>query len=68
LEAHVRAAQRRGQLSTEVDPRQLAFELDAFPLLANSRYQLTGDPTAFDLAQAAIRRTIESAKPAGAPN
>ena len=66
LEAHVRAAQRRGQLSVDIEPRQLAFELDAFPLLANSRFQLTDDPAAFDLAAAAIRRTIESAKPTGA--
>jgi AcrR family transcriptional regulator len=63
LVAHVREAQRRGQLAPELDPAQIAFELDAFPLLANSRYQLTGDATAFDHAAAAIRRTLDSAAP-----
>src|SRR5437588_12297374 len=34
--AHVRSAQKRGQLRAEIEAEQLAFELDAMGVLANS--------------------------------
>jgi len=64
--AHVRGAQRRGQLRDDVEPEQLAFELDAAGVLANSLWQLSHDERAFDRATTAIRgRLHASATPAG---
>jgi AcrR family transcriptional regulator len=64
--AHVRSAQRRGQLRDEVDPEQLAFELDAAGVLANSLWQLNQDGRAFERALTAIRgRLRDCATPAG---
>ena len=63
---HVRSAQRRGQLRGDVDPEQLAFELDAAGVLANLLWQLNDDERAFDRAATAIRdRLYASATPAG---
>lgn len=64
LVTQVEQAQKRGELRADVDAEQLAFELDSYPLQANSRYQLTGDARAFALATAAVERAIESGKPA----
>jgi AcrR family transcriptional regulator len=58
---HVRVAQRRGEIRTDVDPEQLAFELDAAGVLANSLWQLNGDTQAFKHARAAIRGRLEAA-------
>ena len=64
--AHVRGAQRRGQLRDDVEPEQLAFELDAAGVLANSLWQLSHDERAFDRATTAIRSRLHaSATPAG---
>jgi AcrR family transcriptional regulator len=57
----VKAAQRRGQIRPEVDPEQIAFELDAAGMMGNLRWQLNDDPKAFEHAAAAIRRSLESA-------
>lgn len=62
LVRHIETAQSRGELKPDIDPEQLAFELDSYALQANSRYQLTGDAKAFELAAAAVRRVIEAAK------
>jgi AcrR family transcriptional regulator len=64
--AHVRRAQKLGHLRNDVDPEQLAFELDAAGVLANSLWQLNRDPHAFDRALTAIRTRLEAAAtPAG---
>jgi AcrR family transcriptional regulator len=64
--AYVRSAQDRGELRAEIDPEQLAFELDAMGVLANSLWQLNHDPRAFDRARTAVRtRLHEAATPSG---
>lgn len=60
LVALVRSAQKRGQLSADVDPAQIAFELDAVGVLAGSRYQLHDDASAFDQAAGAFQRILNS--------
>ena len=59
--AHVRSAQKRGQLRREIEPEQLAFELDAIGVLANSRWQLNHDERAFQRAKTAIRDRLHFA-------
>jgi AcrR family transcriptional regulator len=56
--AHVRSAQKRGQLRSDVEPEQLAFELDAAGVLANSLWQLNRDERGFDRASTAIRNRL----------
>jgi len=64
--AHVRSAQKRGQLRTEIEPEQLGFELDAMGVLANSLWQLNRDPRAFERARTAVRsRLHDAATPSG---
>jgi AcrR family transcriptional regulator len=58
---HVRQAQKLGQIRTDVEPEQLAFELDAAGVLANSLWQLNHDQRAFARARTAIRTRLESA-------
>lgn len=58
---HVRVAQRRGEIRTDVDPAQLAFELDAAGVLANSLRQLNADTQAIKHARAAMRGQLEAA-------
>jgi AcrR family transcriptional regulator len=63
---HVRVAQQRGQLRADVDPEQLAFELDAAGALANSLWQLNHDERAFERASTAMRGRLQTAAtPAG---
>jgi AcrR family transcriptional regulator len=57
----VRSAQRRGQLRSEIEPEQLAFELDAMGVLANSLWQLKRDERAFERAKTAVRGRLHDA-------
>jgi AcrR family transcriptional regulator len=61
LADRVRAAQRAGHLDPDVEPEQLAFEIDALTSAANVRYQLRGDATAFDRAEHAVRERLRAA-------
>jgi AcrR family transcriptional regulator len=66
LVAHVRGAQKRRQLRAEIEPEQLAFELDAMGVLANSLWQLNRDPRAFERARTAVRNRLhDAATPSG---
>jgi AcrR family transcriptional regulator len=61
LVAHVRSAQKRGQLRSEIESEQLAFELDAMGVLANSLWQLNHDAHAFERAKTAVRSRLHAA-------
>jgi AcrR family transcriptional regulator len=61
IAAHITSAQRRGQIRPDVDPEQLAFELDAAGVLANLLWQLNRDERGFDRASTAIRNRLATA-------
>lgn len=61
----VHEAQVTREIRADVDPVQLAFELDAFARAANSQAVLFDDNTAYDQATAAITARIDSIKHTG---
>jgi AcrR family transcriptional regulator len=61
LAARVHAAQVAGHLDPDIEPEQLAFELDALQAAANVSYQLRGDETVFDRADRAVEARLEAA-------
>jgi len=61
LELAVRDAQAEGALEGAEDPEQLAFELDAYMLMANALFVLRGDPKQLDRARRALERRLEAA-------
>ena len=58
----VREAQAAGQLRTE-DPNQLAFELNAHLLMANTAFLLYDTPEAIQMARAAIAARLALSRP-----
>jgi AcrR family transcriptional regulator len=67
LERIAREAQELGELPADTDPPQLAFELEALLVAANSQFLLHGDRAVFDRARAAIRGRLGQASPLGDP-
>jgi AcrR family transcriptional regulator len=63
LETAVRDAQAEGDLDPSEDPAQLAFELDAYLLLANAQYVVSQEPTPTNRARRALRRRLAAAAP-----
>ena len=61
LEAAVRSAQAEGTVDASEDATQLAFELDAYLLLANAQFVATRDPEALGRARTAIDRRLAAA-------
>ncbi len=61
IEGELAVARDCGQIGRDADPAQLAFELDALMLGANSAYALFGDPEPIERARVAIERTLERA-------
>jgi AcrR family transcriptional regulator len=61
LEAAIQDAQEAGHLSAEVDPPQLALELNSLGMGANWSFQLYRDPEAFARTRAAIRGRLQAA-------
>jgi hypothetical protein len=61
LVARVHASQAAGHLDPDVEPEQLAFELDALQAAANVSYQLRGDGTVFDRADRAVHARLDAA-------
>ena len=61
LEELAAAAQRDDELDPEEDPAQLAFELDAYLLMANTAYVLHNDPATFGRARAAFEARLHRA-------
>ena len=58
LETAIRDAQTEGALDPGEDPVQLAFELNAFLLLANALFVIRREPAPMELARRAIERRL----------
>ncbi len=58
LETSIHRASETGELGSERDASQTAFELHSILLNANALFQVKGDPAVFELARAAIRRLV----------
>jgi len=68
LEAAIEDAQREGAISRAEDPSQLAFELDAYLLLANAQFVVSRQPEPLERARRARdRRLISAAEPTPIP-
>lgn len=65
LEKAIRMAKDEGHLDADVDPAQLAFELNALLFGANFAYNLRHDNDAFARAKRAIDQRLESVRSAG---
>ena len=63
FEALIGAAQDQGQLGADLDPAQLAFEIDALLFGANASFVLGTDDAVLDRARTAIRGRIEAGEP-----
>ena len=61
LETSVKDAQQEGTLDTRETPDQIAFELDAYLLLANAQFVATADPITLHRARHAIDRLLTTA-------
>lgn len=59
LEIAVGKAQELGELSARVDPRQLAFELNALTTSANTYAQLLGEDDIWDRVRATIHQRLD---------
>ncbi len=67
LERLAREAAELGQLDSTADPAQLAFELQALLVAANTSFILQGDPQVFDCARIAIHTRLLTTEPATWP-
>jgi AcrR family transcriptional regulator len=63
LERLAREAIELGELNPETDPVQLAFELKALLVAANTSFILLDDPTAFTQARQAIGERLQTPTP-----
>ena len=63
LETAVRDAQAEGAIDAAEDPEQLAFELDAYLLLANLQFVVSQEPAPIDRARRAVERRLVAAAP-----
>ncbi|MFZ1878941.1 MAG: TetR/AcrR family transcriptional regulator [Gaiellaceae bacterium] len=61
VEQVIREAQAAGELDTAEDPAQLAFELNAYMLMGNTRFVLYDDPAYLHQARTAVARRLELA-------
>jgi AcrR family transcriptional regulator len=63
LERLARDAEEQGELKSNADPAQLAFELQALLVAANTSFILQADGGAFERARVAIRERLRLAAP-----
>jgi AcrR family transcriptional regulator len=63
LVAAVSDAQAEGALDSSADATQLAFELDAYLLLANAQFVISGESAPIDRARRAIEYRLAAAAP-----
>ncbi len=64
IAAAVREAQAEGSIDPAEDAEQLAFELDAYLLLANAQFVVSRESTPMDRARHALERRLMAAAPA----
>jgi len=64
IETAVRDAQAEGAIDPAEDAEELAFELDAYLLLANAQFVVSQEPTPIDRARRALERRLAAAAPA----
>jgi AcrR family transcriptional regulator len=57
---NIRIAQENGEISTEGDPEELAFEIDSYLVGADVNFILFDDPGRLASAKASIRRLVAS--------
>jgi AcrR family transcriptional regulator len=62
LERAIRDAQEEGALDPGVDPGQLAFELDAYAMLANAQFVASGSKEPLDRARRAIADRLDAVR------
>ena len=62
----VRDAQAEGAIEPSEDPEQLAFELEAYLMLANQLFVIGHDPASIEQARRALERRLAHAAPAAA--
>ena len=63
LETAVREAQAEGAIDPAEDASQLAFELDAYLLLANAQFVVRQEPTPIEYARRALGHRLAAAAP-----
>ncbi len=56
LEQTIREAQTEGDIDPEVEPAQLAFEIEAHLLLSNALFAISAEPTPIERARRALER------------
>jgi AcrR family transcriptional regulator len=60
LEREAATAIETGELSADIDPADVAFQLNALAAAASYGFQLWRDPKVFDRARRSMRRTLQS--------
>ncbi len=63
LRTAIETAQAEGDIDPAEDPDQLAFEINAYLLLANAQFVATGEGSALDRARRAINRRLAAPTP-----
>jgi hypothetical protein len=66
LEQTIQQAQAEGDVDPEIDPAQLAFEIEANLLLSNALFAMTAEPTPIERARRALERRFDEVTPAPA--
>ena len=61
LETAVAEAQAEDAIDSAEEPAQIAYELNAYLLLANAQFVATGEPHVLDRARQAIERLLRAA-------
>jgi AcrR family transcriptional regulator len=64
LQRAVRDAQAEGALDPAEDPAELAFEVDAYLLMANAQFVVSQESTPIDRARRVLERRLAAAAPA----
>jgi AcrR family transcriptional regulator len=61
LESAIRDAQAEGAIAPDEDPGQLAFDLDAFMLMANAQFVNSRDPAAIERGRRSVAERLAAA-------